>query len=236
MSTDRSSHRPSFSAAGLSGSRRHFGDAVGIAHRGMASFSRVRVPAWAFAAARPPSEAPSLSAITGLPAARAALRVYFTRPGGRKLAHYGRARGHAAVRCPLRADCAAAPTGTPDANALPGQPALRPLAGGILGRPPINCSAAPCRARPWSMRSPRERWSRRAASPRPTRGQGSQRCPCGKSNSFHFSLNAVPPMVQMAAGHCHTLITSSALDRARTSSGLRGTQPIRLEQKFEFHG
>jgi hypothetical protein len=30
-----------------------------------------------------------LSAITGLPAARAALRVYFTRPGGRKLAHYG---------------------------------------------------------------------------------------------------------------------------------------------------
>ena len=55
----------------------------------MASFSRVRAPAWAFAAARPPSEAPSLSAITGLPAARAALRVYFTRPGGRKLAHYG---------------------------------------------------------------------------------------------------------------------------------------------------
>jgi len=76
---------------------------------------------------------------------------------------------------------------TPDANALPGQPALRPLAGGILvGTDQLL--GGPCSRRPWSMRSPRERWSRASRSPRPTRGQGSQRCPCARVTAFTFCL------------------------------------------------
>jgi len=58
--------------------------------------------------------------------------VYFTRPGARKLAHYVEreiTRLMAARSAPI-----ALPTEpvTPDANALPGQPAPRPLAGPIL--------------------------------------------------------------------------------------------------------
>jgi hypothetical protein len=58
--------------------------------------------------------------------------VYFTRPGARKLAHYVEreiTRLLAARSAPV-----ALPTepATPDANALPGQPAPRPLAGPIL--------------------------------------------------------------------------------------------------------
>ena len=58
--------------------------------------------------------------------------VYFTRPGARKLAHYVEreiTRLMAARSAPI-----ALPTepATPDANALPGQPAPRPLAGPIL--------------------------------------------------------------------------------------------------------
>jgi uncharacterized protein len=58
--------------------------------------------------------------------------VYFTRPGARKLAHYVEreiTRLLAARSAPI-----ALPTepATPDANALPGQPAPRPLAGPIL--------------------------------------------------------------------------------------------------------
>ena len=58
--------------------------------------------------------------------------VYFTRPGARKLAHYVEreiTRLLAARSSPI-----ALPTepATPDANALPGQPAPRPLAGPIL--------------------------------------------------------------------------------------------------------
>jgi hypothetical protein len=58
--------------------------------------------------------------------------VYFTRPGARKLAHYVErevTRLLAARSAPF-----ALPTepATPDANALPGQPAPRPLAGPIL--------------------------------------------------------------------------------------------------------
>jgi len=58
--------------------------------------------------------------------------VYFTRPGARKLAHYAEreiTRLLAARSAPI-----ALPTepATPDANALPGQPAPRPLAGPIL--------------------------------------------------------------------------------------------------------
>jgi hypothetical protein len=110
----------------------------------MASFSQVRAPACAFAAARPPSEAPSLSAITGLPAARAALRVYFTGPGARKLAHYVErevTRRFAARSAPIALPSQPA---TPDANVLPGQPALRPLAGGILGRHRSIARRPPC--------------------------------------------------------------------------------------------
>jgi uncharacterized protein len=58
--------------------------------------------------------------------------VYFTRPGARKLAHYAEreiTRLLAGRSAPI-----ALPTepATPDANALPGQPAPRPLAGPIL--------------------------------------------------------------------------------------------------------
>jgi hypothetical protein len=58
--------------------------------------------------------------------------VYFTKPGARKLAHYVEreiTRLMAARSAPI-----ALPTepATPDANALPGQPAPRPLAGPIL--------------------------------------------------------------------------------------------------------
>jgi hypothetical protein len=58
--------------------------------------------------------------------------VYFTRPGARKLAHYVEreiTRLLAGRSAPI-----ALPTepATPDANALPGQPAPRPLAGPIL--------------------------------------------------------------------------------------------------------
>src|SRR6202035_3971947 len=58
--------------------------------------------------------------------------VYFTKPGARKLAHYVEreiTRLPAARSAPI-----ALPTepATPDANALPGQPAPRPLAGPIL--------------------------------------------------------------------------------------------------------
>ncbi len=58
--------------------------------------------------------------------------VYFTRPGARKLAHYAEreiTRLLAARSAPI-----ALPTepATPDANAVPGQPAPRPLAGPIL--------------------------------------------------------------------------------------------------------
>ena len=58
--------------------------------------------------------------------------MYFTKPGARKLAHYVEreiTRLLAARSAPI-----ALPTepATPDANALPGQPAPRPLAGPIL--------------------------------------------------------------------------------------------------------
>jgi hypothetical protein len=200
----------------------------------MASFSRVRAPAWAFAAARPPSEAPSLSAITGLPAARAALRVYFTRPGGRKLAHYGErevTRLFAARSAPI---------------ALPSQPE-RPTPTRCRGsrhcvRSPVASSVGTDQLLGGPLLAPgRGRCARRAnagqgraASPRPTRGQGSQLCPCARVTAFTFSLkrstaygangSRTLPHVdhELGAGPC------------RTSSGLRGTQPIRLEQKFEF--
>jgi uncharacterized protein len=58
--------------------------------------------------------------------------VYFTRPGARKLAHYVEreiTRLLAARSAPITLPTEPA---TPDANALPGQPAPRPLAGPIL--------------------------------------------------------------------------------------------------------
>jgi len=141
MSIDRSSHRPSFSAAGLSGSR-----AISM----MRSESRTEEwpasagsapPVCAFAAARPPSKAPSLSAITGLPAARAALRVYFTRPGGRKLAHYVErdvTRLFAALSAPIALPSQPA---TPEANALPGAAGTASARRWHPRSAPINCSA-----------------------------------------------------------------------------------------------
>src|SRR5258707_4333811 len=64
--------------------------------------------------------------------------VYFTKPGARKLAHYVEreiTRLLAARSAPI-----ALPTepATPDANAVPGQPAPRPLAGPII--PPVAAS------------------------------------------------------------------------------------------------
>ncbi len=58
--------------------------------------------------------------------------VYFTKPGARKLAHYVEreiTRLLAARSAPIALPSEPA---TPDANALPGQPAPRPLAGPIL--------------------------------------------------------------------------------------------------------
>jgi hypothetical protein len=58
--------------------------------------------------------------------------VYFTKPGARKLAHYAEreiTRLLAARSAPITLPTEPA---TPDANALPGQPAPRPLAGPIL--------------------------------------------------------------------------------------------------------
>jgi uncharacterized protein len=58
--------------------------------------------------------------------------VYFTKPGARKLAHY--AEREITRLLAARSGPVALPTepATPDANALPGQPAPRPLAGPIL--------------------------------------------------------------------------------------------------------
>ena len=63
---------------------------------------------------------------------RAADGVYFTRAGARKLAHY--AEREITRLMAARSGPIALPTepATPDANALPGQPAPRPLAGPIL--------------------------------------------------------------------------------------------------------
>ena len=91
--------------------------------------------------------------------------VFFTKPGARKLAHYVEReviRLLAARSGPIALPSEPA---TPDANAAPGQPAPRPLAGPIL---PLVASSVgtdqllggPARVRPRSMRSPRARWSR----------------------------------------------------------------------------
>ena len=98
--------------------------------------------------------------------------VYFNKYGARKLAHYVEreiTRLLASRSTPL-----ALPTepATPDANAVPGQPAPRPLAG------PINCSADQARARPRSIRSPRGPWSRVKRSPRPP---GARTITCGRA-------------------------------------------------------
>ncbi len=185
MSTDRSSHRPSFSAAGLSGSR-----AISMMRSESAPRNgqlqpgpRAGVGLRGGAAAFGGAELERDHRLAG--GARGLARVFHQarRPQARPL---WRARGHAAVRCPLRADCAAEPTGTPDANALPGQPALRPLAGGILGRHRSIARRPPARARPWSMRSPRERWSRASRLTPPYTRTRLAALPMCKSNSFHF--------------------------------------------------
>ena len=91
--------------------------------------------------------------------------VYFTKPGARKLAHYVEREINRLLAA--RSGPIALPTepATPDANAVPGQPAPRPLAGPIL---PLVASSVGTdqllggpgsRPRP-SMRWRRERWSR----------------------------------------------------------------------------
>jgi hypothetical protein len=63
---------------------------------------------------------------------RTADGVYFTKPGARKLAHY--VEREVTRLLALRSSPVALPTepATPDANAIPGQPAPRPLAGPIV--------------------------------------------------------------------------------------------------------
>ena len=91
--------------------------------------------------------------------------VYFTQAGARKLAHYVEreiTRLLAARSAPITLPTEPA---TPDANAQPGQPAPRPLAGPIL---PLVASSVgtdqllggPGRGRPRSTRWRREPWSR----------------------------------------------------------------------------
>jgi hypothetical protein len=98
--------------------------------------------------------------------------VYFTKAGARKLAHYAEreiTRLLAGRFAPI-----ALPTepATPDANALPGSRRRvrwpdRSCRWWHPRSAPINCSAARARARPRSIRSPRERWSRASRSRRP---------------------------------------------------------------------
>ena len=91
--------------------------------------------------------------------------VYFTKPGARKLAHYVEreiTRLLAARSGPIALPSEPA---TPDANALPASRRRarwrdRSCRWWHLPSAPINCSAAPARARPRSMRSPRAHWSR----------------------------------------------------------------------------
>ena len=95
--------------------------------------------------------------------------VYFTKPGARKLAHY--VEREITRLLAARSGPIALPTepATPDANAEPGQPAPRPLAGPIMplvassGVGPISCSAVPARGRPRSMRWPRDAGQGRSA-------------------------------------------------------------------------
>jgi len=123
MSIDRSSHRPSFSAAGLSGSR-----AISMMR------SESRTEEW-------PASAGSAPPVCAFAAARAALRVYFTRPGGRKLAHYVErevTRLFAALSAPIALPSQPA---TPEANALPGAAGTASARRWHPRSAPINCSA-----------------------------------------------------------------------------------------------
>ncbi len=84
--------------------------------------------------------------------------VFFTKAGARKL---GRRRAGGDAALAARSGPIALPTtSTPDVDAVPGQPAPRPLAGPFLPSSPSSvgtdqCSAAPARGPPPSMRSPR---------------------------------------------------------------------------------
>ena len=111
---------------------------------------------------------------------------------------------------------------TPDANALPGQPALRPLAGGILGRHRSIARRPPARARPWSCARRANAGQGRAAHPALHEDKARSAAHVQEQQRSVSALNAVPPMVQMANGHCHTLITSTALDRAGRRAGYAG--------------
>jgi len=99
---------------------------------------------------------------------------------------------------------------TPDANALPGQPALRPLAGGILGRHRLI-----------ARRPLRERWSRASRSARPTRGQGSQRSPCARVTAFTFCLKSRTAYGANGERTLPHVDTSAALDRADVERATR---------------
>ena len=99
--------------------------------------------------------------------------VYFTKPGARKLAHYVEREITRLLAGRSGADRAADRTG--NARRQCACPASRrrgrwPDRSCRWWHPPsapINCSAAPARARPRSMRSPRERWSRASRWRRP---------------------------------------------------------------------
>ena len=92
--------------------------------------------------------------------------VYFTKAGARKLAHYVEREVTRLLGRALRADRAADRTG--NARRQCACPASRrrvrwpdrSCRWWRLPSAPINCSAAPARAPPRSMRSPRARWSR----------------------------------------------------------------------------
>ena len=98
--------------------------------------------------------------------------VYFTKAGARKLAHYVEreiTRLLAARSAPITLPTEPA---TPDANACPvsrrrGRWPDRSCRWWHPRSAPINCSAVRARARPRSMRSPRERWSRASRWRRP---------------------------------------------------------------------
>jgi hypothetical protein len=235
MSTDRSNHRPSFSAAGLSGSR-----AISMMR------SESRTEGWPASAGSARRCAPS----------RRRGRLRRRRASARSPACRRRARpcacispGPAAASSPIMSSARSRGCSLPAPRRLRCRAntgnARRQRAAGAAGTAsarrwhprsaPINCSAAPLLA-PGRGRCARRAnaGQGRAASPRPTRGQGSQRCPCARVTAFTFSLK------RSTAYGANGKRTLPHVDHERgagpcwTSSGLRGTQPIRLEQKFEF--
>jgi uncharacterized protein len=167
--------------------------------------------------------------------------VYFTKSGARKLAHYVEreiTRLMAARSGPI-----ALPTepATPDANALPGQPAPRPLAGPILplvasfvgtdqllggpgSRPaPVDALAARTLVKGEPLTPPAGRaddfvWPRREVGREPVKGE----TPVASTATDGKIEASIPPKTRASGRNRGTLVGErphSPVDRARSSFG-----------------